>query len=402
MSEISQSLSLFDTPVPYSVWSAGDLDTATTEQMDRACRLPISVCGAQMPDGHVGYGLPIGGVLACRDAVIPYGVGVDIGCRMKLSVIPEDASRLAGWKDKLKKVLMAETRFGVGVEFSPRHRRDHAVMEDDAWDNLPPAISRLRDKAWAQLGTSGSGNHFVEWGELLLQEEELGLAPGNYLALLSHSGSRGLGANIAQYYTNEAIDRCPLPKEYRHLAWLNMRSDAGRGYWNAMNLAGAYASANHDLIHRYILKAAGLSAAAQVENHHNFAWLEEHQGEQLVVHRKGATPAGRGVLGVIPGTMGDPGFVVRGKGNAKSLNSASHGAGRRLSRKAAKASITRHQIKSYLAERGVELISAGVDEAPMAYKNIHEVMAAQQDLVQPIATFRPRMVLMATDGKSED
>jgi tRNA-splicing ligase RtcB len=398
----SATPALFETPVPYSVWSAGDLDAATMEQMERARRLPVAVCGAQMPDGHVGYGLPIGGVLACRDAVIPYGVGVDIGCRMKLSVIAEDAGRLDGWRDKLKKVLTAQTRFGVGAEFAPKDRRDHGVMEDDAWDHLPPGLKRLRDKAWAQLGTSGSGNHFVEWGELLLEQEELGMAPGNYLALLSHSGSRGLGANIAQHYTNEAMDRCPLPKEYRHLAWLSLQSDAGRGYWNAMNLAGAYASANHDMIHRHVLRAAGLEAAAQVENHHNFAWLEEHGGEQLVVHRKGATPAGKGVLGVIPGTMGDPGFVVRGKGNARSLDSASHGAGRRLSRKAAKASITRHEIKDYLAKRGVELISAGVDEAPMAYKNIEEVMAAQKDLVKIIATFRPRIVLMAADGKSED
>lgn len=393
---------LFDTPVHYSVWSAGDLDAATMEQMERACRLPIAVSGAQMPDGHVGYGLPIGCVLACRDAVIPYGVGVDIGCRMKLSIMPEDASRLAGWKDKLKKTLTAQTRFGVGAEFSARDKRDHAVMEDSAWDELPPALRRLRDKAWAQLGTSGSGNHFVEWGELNLEHEELGLSPGNYLALLSHSGSRGLGASIAQYYTNEAFSQCPLPKEFKHLAWLSLRSDAGRGYWNAMNLAGAYASANHDLIHRHILRNAGLQASAQVENHHNFAWLEEHGGEQLVVHRKGATPAGKGVLGVIPGTMADPGFVVRGKGHPESLDSASHGAGRRLSRKAAKAAITRHEIKEYLAQRGVELISGGVDEAPMAYKNIEEVMAAQKDLVKPIATFRPRIVLMASDGKSED
>lgn len=391
-----------ETPVPYHVWTAGDIDAATMEQMERACRLPVAVAGAQMPDGHVGYGLPIGGVLACRDAVIPYGVGVDIGCRMKLSILPEDANRLSGWKDRLRKVMMAETRFGVGSEFAPRERRDHPVMDTREWENLPGSLRRLRDKAWAQLGTSGSGNHFVEWGELTLQEPEMGLKAGKYLALLSHSGSRGLGASIAQYYTQEAMDRCPLPKEYRHLAWLDLQSDAGRGYWSAMNLAGEYASANHDLIHRHVLKAAGLAPLVQVENHHNFAWMEEHGGEQLVVHRKGATPAGKDVLGMIPGTMADPGFVVRGKGNAKSLHSASHGAGRRLSRKAAKASITRHEIKLYLKERGVELISGGVDEAPMAYKNIHEVMAAQSDLVTPVATFHPRLVLMATDGKSED
>jgi tRNA-splicing ligase RtcB len=389
-------------PVPYRVWDAGDLDSDALLQMERACRLPVAVRGAQMADGHVGYGLPIGGVLACDNAVIPYGVGVDIGCRMKLSIMPEDSNRLLGWRDRLKKVLMAETRFGIGSVFKGKDRRDHAVLEEEAWDNLPGQIRHLRDKAWNQLGTSGSGNHFVEWGEINLEKPDLGLQPGRYLALLSHSGSRGLGANIAQHFTRVAMDKCPLPQEYRHLAWLDLDSDAGAAYWSAMNLAGNYASANHDLIHRTVLGAAGLSPAVQVENHHNFAWLEEHEGRKLVVHRKGATPAGAGVLGVIPGTMADPGFVVRGKGDPQSLNSASHGAGRRLSRKAARASITRSDIKKFLADRGVELISAGVDEAPMAYKNIHEVMAAQAELVQPVATFLPRIVLMASDGKSED
>ena len=388
--------------VDYAIWSAGDLDEATLAQMERACRLPVAVRGAQMPDGHVGYGLPIGGVLACHNAVIPYGVGVDIGSRMKLSILPENATRLDGWRDRLKKVLQAETRFGIGADFRPQERRDHPVLESDSWENLPGPLRGLRDKAWAQLGSSGSGNHFVEWGELHLAQPDLGLPPGKYLALLSHSGSRGLGANIAQHFTREAMAVCPLPQEYRHLAWLDLDSDPGRAYWNAMNLAGEYASANHDLIHRTVLGAAGLQPVVQVENHHNFAWLEEHDGQELVVHRKGATPAGKGTLGVIPGTMADPGYVVRGRGEARSLNSASHGAGRRLSRKAAKASITRSEIRKYLKDHGVELISAGVDEAPMAYKNIDEVMGAQADLVDVVATFYPRIVLMAADGKSED
>lgn len=396
MSQIS------DVPVPYAVWDAGDLDDAARQQMERACQLPVAVRGAQMADGHVGYGLPIGGVLACRDAVIPYGVGVDIGCRMKLSIMPEPASRIAGWRDMLKKSLVSETRFGIGAQFKPGERRDHDVMDDPAWFDLPPVLRRLKDKAWNQLGTSGSGNHFVEWGEIHLEAPELGLEPGKYLALLSHSGSRGLGANIAQHYTSAAMAACPLPKEYRHLAWLTLDSEDGIGYWDAMTLAGEYASANHDLIHRTVLRAAGLSPAVQVENHHNFAWKEHHDGEELIVHRKGATPAGAGVLGVIPGTMADPGYVVRGKGEALSLESASHGAGRRLSRKSARNSITQSEIKKYLKERNVELISAGVDEAPMAYKDIHKVMAAQADLVEPLATFLPRIVLMASDGKSED
>jgi tRNA-splicing ligase RtcB len=364
--------------------------------------LPIAVAGAQMPDGHVGYGLPIGGVLATRNAVIPYGVGVDIACRMKLSVVDEDASRIAGWRDRLRKCLIKETCFGVGGEFRGGNRRDHDVMDDPAWRELPPPLAKLQDKAWAQLGSSGSGNHFVEFGELVFDEQELGLSPGRYLALLSHSGSRGFGSNVAKYYTDLARETCNLPKEFRQLAWLSLSSSAGQEYWAAMQLAGRYAAANHDLIHRHVLRAARLEPAAQVENHHNFAWKEQHRGEEVIVHRKGATPAGEGMLGVIPGSMGDPGYVVRGKGHPKSLDSAAHGAGRKLSRKAARNSLTRHQMKEYLEERGVELISAGVDEAPMAYKNIDEVMAAQKDLVRPIAQFVPRIVLMSTDKKAED
>ncbi|MCB2153678.1 RtcB family protein [bacterium] len=389
-------------PVPCAYWGRSGLDDQTLQQMNRACRLPVAVAGAQMPDGHVGYGLPIGGVLATRGAVIPYAVGVDIACRMKLSVVDVSSDRIGGWREKLKRALSAETRFGIGAAFRRDDRRNHAVMDEDDWKNVPPFIRAMKDKAWEQLGTSGSGNHFVEWGELSLDHSDLGLEAGRYLALLSHSGSRGFGAEIARNYTRIAMEKCPLPKEAKHLAWLALRSPAGEEYWKCMELAGKYASANHDLIHRFVLQAAGLKPIVQIENHHNFAWLEEHRGESLVVHRKGATPAGAGVLGVIPGSMADAGYVVRGRGNAKSLNSAAHGAGRRMSRKAAKNSISGADMRRYLADRGVELMAAGIDESPQAYKSIDEVMAAQKDLVEIVAKFQPRIVLMAKGGKAED
>lgn len=389
-------------PVPCQFWGREGLDEATITQMERARRLPVSVRAAQMPDGHVGYGLPIGGVLATRNAVIPYAVGVDIGCRMKLSIIDVPGDRIAGLRDKLKVALRDETRFGMGKEFDSHGRRDHDVMASERWQDLPPRLKALKEKAWGQLGTSGSGNHFVEWGELDLPEDDLGLPAGRYIALLSHSGSRGFGAQIADFYTRLAMEKVPLPKEYKHLAWLDMRGNAGQEYWNAMELAGEYSSANHDLIHRYVLKAAGFKPAVQVENHHNFAWKEEHHGEEVIVHRKGATPAGEGVLGVIPGSMGDPGYVVRGKGSRASLHSAAHGAGRAHSRTQAKQLFTKRMVADYLKERGVELMAAGVDEAPMAYKRIETVMSAQADLVQPIAAFHPRLVLMADDGTAED
>jgi len=391
-------------PVPYAVWGMDGLDAETLEQMDTACRLPVAVRGAQMPDGHVGYGLPIGGVLATENAVIPYGVGVDIACRMKLSVVDLPASRLDGMRDRLRKALVEQTRFGIGARFDAGERREHDVMDAPAWKDLPRHLANLRDKAWGQLGSSGSGNHFVEFGEFELERDDaqLGLAAGRYLALFSHSGSRGFGQQVANFYTRLAMDLSALPKEARRLAWLDLDSEAGQEYWLAMNLAGDYASANHDLIHRHVLRAASLRAALQVENHHNFAWIERHDGRRLVVHRKGATPAARGTLGIIPGNMADPGFLVRGKGEPRSLESAAHGAGRRMSRRAAKQTLTRSDLRKYLEERGVTLLSAGIDEAPMAYKSIFEVMAAQSDLVEILGRFYPRLVRMSDDGTAED
>lgn len=390
------------TPAPHSIWGASDLDEETLNQLRNACRLPVTVRGAQMPDGHVGYGLPIGGVVAVRNAVIPYGVGVDIACRMKLSVMLEPSEHLRAHHDALRRSLVEQTSFGIGAEFSRPARRDHPVMSDPAWDDLPQQLANLKDKAWAQLGSSGSGNHFVEFGELVLDREDLGLEPGRYLALLSHSGSRGFGSHVAQHFTRLAMELNPLPHDFRHLAWLGLDTDAGREYWAAMELAGRYAAANHDLIHQHVLAACGLTPFVQVENHHNFAWLEEHDGETLVVHRKGATPAAEGVLGVIPGSMGTPGYVVRGRGNPASLSSAAHGAGRRMSRTAARRGLRRDVMREFLLRAGVDLIAGGLDESPHAYKDIDAVMAAQKDLVRPIARFMPRMVLMADDGTAED
>jgi tRNA-splicing ligase RtcB len=190
-----------------------------------------------------------------------------------------------------------------------------------------------------------------------------------------------------------------LPKELRHLAWLELDRDEGREYWRAMELMGRYASANHELIHRHVARHLGADVLAEIENHHNFAWVERHGGREVIVHRKGATPAGDGVLGVIPGSMAAPGYVVRGRGRPESLNSASHGAGRRMSRTAAKKQFTWHDAKRFLAEHNVDLISAGLDEAPMAYKDIDRVMAAQSDLVQTVARFDPRLVKMAPPGE---
>jgi tRNA-splicing ligase RtcB len=356
-------------------------------------KLPIAIKGALMPDAHSGYGLPIGGVLATDNAVIPYGVGVDIGCRMSLSVFDLPASFLKGKDHQLLAVLKDNTKFGMSE--THQIKADHEVFYKDEFQNIP-LLKQLLDKAYKQLGTSGGGNHFVEFGIVKLNETlpEWKLEAKEYLAVLSHSGSRGLGANIAKHYTYLATKQCPLPKNVQHLAWLDLNSHDGQEYWLAMNLAGEYAKACHDDIHRRIAKALGKRIALTIENHHNFAWKEMVDGKECIVHRKGATPAENGKLGIIPGSMTAPGFIVRGKGNEESLNSASHGAGRLFSRAKCKAKFTQSEIKKVLKEHDVQLIGGGIDEAPMAYKNINTVMNLQTELVEVLGTFTPKIVRM--------
>ncbi len=380
---------------PWQQWGDG-LEDGAVEQMANACKLPVTVSGALMPDAHQGYGLPIGGVLATENCVIPYAVGVDIACRMKLTVLDMPATALEQKTDQLRGAIQRETQFGVGAMF--RKPRQHEVMEAD-W-TVSPITEKNRDRAWKQLGTSGSGNHFVEFGTLTLAQDDLGLNAGIYLALLSHSGSRGTGAAVCEYYSRVAKESHPeLPRELSTLAWLDLDSQAGAEYWAAMNLMGEYAAANHACIHREIARHLGVEVLLDIENHHNFAWKEEHAGRELIVHRKGATPAGVGVLGIIPGSMGTPGYVVRGKGVEASLLSASHGAGRKMSRTAAKAKFNWRDVKQFLDQRGVMLMSAGLDEVPMAYKDIDQVMAAQRDLVDAVARFDPKLVKMAEAGE---
>jgi tRNA-splicing ligase RtcB len=391
------------TPAPWRQWGEG-LEQEAVNQMAKACLLPISVAGALMPDAHVGYGLPIGGVLATENAVIPYAVGVDIACRMKMTVLDISASDLERKQNRLTRAIEAETRFGVGANF--RDRRQHDVM-DANW-SCSSITRQNRDKAWSQLGTSGSGNHFVEFGTFTAREQIRDLPPGEYVALLSHSGSRGTGAAVCDFYSKLAVKKHPeLPKELQRLAWLSLDEADGQEYWAAMELMGHYAAANHACIHRYIARNLRATVLLDLENHHNFAWKEKHvidgQEREVVVHRKGATPAGAGVLGIIPGSMASPGFVVRGKGNAESLNSASHGAGRVMSRTRASQTFNWKEVNVFLRERGVTLISAGLDEVPMVYKDIHTVMAAQSDLVEVLGQFDPKLVKMAPHGeRAED
>ena len=389
-----------EVPAPWKSWASRDVEAGAFEQMENACSLPVSAGGALMPDAHTGYGLPIGGVLAVRNAVIPYAVGVDIACRMRITVLDVPYGEFERDDTRFAEALEAETRFGVGAKFALAERRSHPVMLED-WSVSPVTAGDLV-KAHAQLGTSGAGNHFVEFGRFTaaedIDEPGLKLRAGTYLALLSHSGSRGLGQDIAQHYSRLAMSLHPeLPESLRHLAWLELDSEEGRQYWAAMQLAGRYASANHELIHRHVLARLGAGMLGYVENHHNFAWKESYGGEELIVHRKGATPAAEGVLGVVPGSMGSPGFVVRGKGCEESFRSCSHGAGRKMSRKAAFATLSREAMEGILRERGIRLLSGSLDESPEVYKDIGQVIAAQSDLVDVLGRFDPKLVKMAPE-----
>ena len=378
---------------PYPIWGAELIDPNAIAQMDIAMRLPVSTRGALMPDAHVGYGLPIGGVLETKNVVIPYAVGSDIACRMRLTVLDIAAETVDDDRDRLKTALVEGTVFGAGRE--NRRRVDSPVLEKD-W-SATPLLKSLEEKARKQIGTSGSGNHFVEWGTVEWEGRPL-------LALMSHSGSRGVGYIIADRYSKLAEDlrRFELPQDAIRLSWLDLDSEAGQEYWLSMELAGQFASENHAVIHGQVLGLAGLEAhtLTVIENHHNFAWASEaSDGSVNVVHRKGATPAGVGVMGVIPGSMGAPGYVVTGKGNLDSLESASHGAGRAMGRKQAERTLTKADRDRILKDQRITLIGGGLDESPEAYKSIDQVIAAQSDLVEVTAKFSPRIVRMDTGSR---
>ncbi len=375
------------------IYGGKEIEHAAKKQMETAMSLPITVQGALMPDAHTGYGLPIGGVLAARNAVIPYAIGVDIGCRMALSILDEGEHFLKSHSYQMKQALREYTHFGM--EGGLAHKQEHEMLDSPLF-NTTAFLKRLQPKAARQLGSSGGGNHFVEFGLIELKEDNaLGLPAKKYIALLSHSGSRGLGATIAQHYMRIAMDSCKLPREAQQLAWLDLDTEAGQEYWLSMNLAGDYARACHDRIHANVLQATGLKAIAKVENHHNFAWKDVlEDGSEVIVHRKGATPAHAGELGIIPGSMTTPAYLVSGKGAAPALHSAAHGAGRAMSRRRAKESMTASAMKKLLADAGVTLIGGSVEENPFAYKDIERVIAAQNDLVEIQGKFFPKIVRM--------
>ncbi len=388
-----EEISLNQNGIQFSVFGQEHIDEKAMHQMYQAAKLPVSVAGSLMPDGHSGYGLPIGGVLATDNAVIPYGVGVDIGCRMCLSIFDIHPQELKSKEAFFARALSEATLFGSGAQF--QQATYHEVMDNELFYQMP-LLKSLHGRAWKQLGSSGSGNHFAEFGviEITDKDEVLGVEAGTYVGFMTHSGSRALGANIANHYTRLAISKRRLPQEAKNLAWLCLDEAEGMEYWLAMNLAGDYAMACHHVIHGKIARELGRKQMKTVENHHNFAWKEMLDGKEVIVHRKGATPAGKDVLGIIPGSMTADGFIVKGKGQIAAINSASHGAGRKMSRSRAIESVTDKQFKEELQKFGVRLLGGGLDESPFAYKDINTVMQSQKALVDIVGRFTPKIVKM--------
>ena len=384
---------LRESPLPYAMFGRDLIDPLAFRQMDTAMRLPVTVAGALMPDAHAGYGLPVGGVLATRNAVLPYAVGLDIGCRMSLTLLDAPGSHIRDHHGRIEKALWENTVFGM--EGVLPFRQYHPLFDREEWRTIP-VLKKLRDKAIRQLGTSGGGNHFVDICEVHLDADNpLTLAAGSYTAILSHSGSRGLGAAIAEHFTTIAKAQCQLPREAGPFAWLDLNSEEGEMYWRCMEIAGEYSAACHEIIHRNVAQGMRLRPLLNISHHHNFAWRETlPDGWEAIVHRKGATPARKDELGIIPGSMSEAGYIVRGKGCEEALCSANHGAGRVLSRQEARNTISRHALRKQLAEAGVELLGGTLEEAPAAYKPMREVMAAAEPLVEIVGTISPRIVRM--------
>lgn len=384
---------LRESPLPYAVFGRDLIDPLAFRQMDTAMRLPVTLAGALMPDAHAGYGLPVGGVLATDRVVLPYAVGLDIGCRMSLTILDAPAALIDRQKDRMTQALRDNTAFGMeGVLPFNVH---HTVLDREEFRNIP-VLKKWRDRAKRQLGSSGGGNHFVDICSVQLPpDNNLGLPEGDYAAILSHSGSRGLGAAIAEHFTAIAKKTCRLPREAGPFAWLELSSETGQQYWRCMEIAGEYSAACHEIIHRNVAQGMRLRPLLNISHHHNFAWRETlPDGREAIVHRKGATPARKDELGIIPGSMTEAGFIVRGKGCEEALCSANHGAGRVLSRQEARNTISRHALRKQLAEAGVELLGGTPEEAPAAYKPMREVMAAAEPLVEIVGTISPRIVRM--------
>ena len=374
--------------IPIKSWCE-EVENGAMKQAQNLASLPITFRHvALMPDCHVGYGMPIGGVIACQDAVIPNAVGVDIGCGMIAAQTNLPCSEMK--RQVLQSIVHAAS---VQIPLGFEHHRQPQPWS--GWDRAPldsPPVRAELESARRQLGTLGGGNHFIE-----VQAGDDGL-----IWLMIHSGSRNFGLKIADHYHRMALRICdehkvPLPD--KDLAWLPRDAAKAREYLDAMNFALAFARENRARMMEVFSDIARQHTGCRIEQtldiHHNYCAVEKHFGREVLVHRKGATSAMKGQTGIIPGSMGSSSYIVRGLGNPESFMSCSHGAGRRMGRNEACRSLSVAECDKAMAgivhgqwsrDRKGHL---DLSEAPQAYKNIDEVMASQSDLVEALVKLTP-------------
>ncbi len=396
----------------------GTHDEATRAQLAKVAEHARKV--ALMADGHVGYVMPIGGVAAYDNQVSVVGVGFDIACgnaaiRTDLTLediggTPDTTAKRLG---KLADEIADTVSFGIGrknrADDAPV---DHPLFDDPAWDAVPAKHRKaLHDKARNQLGTVGSGNHYVD-----LFADETGT-----LWVGVHFGSRGFGHTVASNFIALGQGKSWGERAPETEILLPLEQPVGHDYWHLMNLAGRYAYAGREWVARKVVSILGGRELELVHNHHNFAWKEIHDGEELVVVRKGATPAFPGQKGFIGGSMGDDAVIVQGAASndpaiaetqRQALFSTVHGAGRVMSRTAAAGKrhrksgrvlspgrVTPEMMQSWVKEKGVILRGGGLDEAPQVYRRLPEVLAAQGNTIEVVHTLRPLIVVMAGAGE---
>lgn len=388
---------------PIKIWleNKENLEESCLEQAINLANLPfVHKWVALMPDTHTGKGMPIGGVIATENVIIPNAVGVDIGCGMifaPTNIKLSDVQEVVTGNGTLIQAMIGDILRNIPVGVNRHKTRQESQVLDRAFQeihlyNKNEELLPLLENAYYQVGTLGGGNHFIE-----LQADREG-----YLAIMIHSGSRYLGKSICDYFNNAARELneqwySEVPAEYG-LSFLPVNTKEGKQYINWMKLALDYAYENRqkmmertmEIVSKYVEKFTGMKVeyGETINCHHNYAALEHHFGKNVWVHRKGATRVRSGELAVIPGAMGSYSYVVEGLGNPDSFCSSSHGAGRNYSRTGAKNAFSVEQVMVDLKEQGVVLGKSNkndvAEECRFAYKDIDFVMENQKDLVKPV------------------
>lgn len=368
-----------------------EVEDSCMEQIVRLASLPYAFHHiAIMPDAHTGVGMPIGGVLATKGVVVPNAVGVDIGCGMCAVRTTLKASELER-KDITS--IMGYIRKNIPLGFD--HRKtpmDESLLPEADFDKLP-YLKSMKAAMLCQLGTLGGGNHFIEIQKDVANDD---------VWIMIHSGSRNVGLSIAKQYAKIAVEWCSkwYSETQPGLEFLPIEFEEGKKYLREMEYCKQFALANRKVMMDFIMEGIRLikpnvEFGDLINIAHNYAAYEHHFGENVIVHRKGATRARMGEIGIIPGSMGTKSYIVEGLGNIESFESCSHGAGRRLSRAMARETLSLEEECRKMDERGIihGMRRDGLDEAPGAYKDIDRVMQFESDLVKPIVELLPIAVI---------